>query len=210
MLAALDRGFTQYVLLGAGLDTFALRRSELAGRLQVFEIDHPASQVFKRQRISEAGLTCPPHLHFVAVDFEQDDLATMLLRSTYQSSELTLFGWLGVTPYLTREAIFDTLRAVRKVAAVGSELIFDYLDTDAFDPSKASRRMQLATAKVRSLGEPLLSGFEPSMLGAELASVGYRLLANLSPADQEMRYFQGRTDGLHAMEHFHIARARIE
>ncbi len=120
---AAGQGVRQYVILGAGFDTFAFRRPEMLEKLQVFEVDHPTTQAFKRQRIAEAGWEQPANLHFVPVDFEQESLAAALTRSSYDPQSLSLFSWLGVTYYLTREAVFDTLRAMAEIAPGGSAVI---------------------------------------------------------------------------------------
>ncbi|MDD2421034.1 MAG: class I SAM-dependent methyltransferase [Heliobacteriaceae bacterium] len=208
---AVGQGVKQYVILGAGFDTFALRRPEMLEKLQVFEVDHPLTQAFKRQRIAKAGWKPPAQLHFVPVDFEQESLAEALTRSSYDPQVPSFFSWLGVTYYLTREAIFATLRSIAKIAPSGSTVIFDYLDTDAFVPEKAANRVKITIRDARqNAGEPMITGFDPSTLAADLASLGFYLQENLSPTDIEERYFKGRTDNYHACEHLHFARAVVE
>ncbi len=208
--AAAQQGVRQYVILGAGLDTFAFRRPDLMERLDVFEIDHPATQAFKRQRIGELGWECPAKLHFVPVDFSKEDLVTALEQSSYDPKAPSFFSWLGVTYYLTPEAVFTTLRAIASLAATGSTLVFDYMDTDAFDPECASTQSRRVREITRNAGEPLQTGFDPATLGAELAGVGLRLEENLSPEDIEARFFHGRGTRYHALEHTHFARATVE
>ena len=117
---------------------------------------------------------------------------------------------LGVTMYLNRDAVFDTLHAIADIAPSGSTVIFDYLDTDAFVPEKASKRMQFAIENIQQrLGESLIAAFDPSALAEALTRVGLRLHENLSPIDIEERYYQGRTDGYHACEHVHFAWAVV-
>jgi len=207
---AVGQGVKQYVILGAGFDTFAFRRPEMLERLQVFEVDHPATQDFKCQRIAEAGWEQPPHLHFVPVDFEKESLAEVLTQSSYDPHTLSFFSWLGVTYYLTRDAVFTTLRAMADIAPAGSAVIFDYLDTDAFIPEKAAKRVQLMLGEAQFLGEPMKTGFDPSTLAADLTSLGLRLHEDLSPPDIQERYFQERMDGYRACEHVHFARAVVE
>jgi methyltransferase (TIGR00027 family) len=206
---AVRQGVRQYVILGAGLDTFAFRRPEMLKQLQVFEIDHPATQAFKRQRLSKLGWEIPAQLHWVPVDFAKENLATALDRSAYDPQALSFFSWLGVTYYLTRDVVFATLQAIADSTPAGSTVMFDYFDTDAFVPEKAATRMQRMQAIVRGVGEPIQTGFDPSTLAADLASLGLRLHENLSPSDIEGRYFQGRTDGYHAFQHAHFARAGV-
>lgn len=207
---AVKQGVRQYVILGAGMDTFAFRRPELLRQLQVFEVDHPATQAFKRHRLAELGWEHPAQLHFVPVDFAKESLVAAFKRSSYDPRTFSFFSWLGVTYYLTRDVVFDTLRSIADIAPAGSTIIFDYLDTDAFVPERAAIRVQRMQEVARRAGEPMKAGFDPSTLAADLASIGLRLHENLSPSDIEGRYFQGRTDGYHAFEHVHFARVVVD
>lgn len=208
--AALQKGVRQYVILGAGMDTFAFRRLDLAGVLEVFEIDHPQTQAFKLSRLKELGWEIPGHLHFIPVDFTKETLAAALEQSPYDPRKIGFFSWLGVTIYLTRAEVMATLRDIAGIAPAGSLVIFDYLDTDAFIPEKATRQVQLMREIVQRVGEPLKGGFDPAALAADLAGAGLLLRENLSPSDIEERYFQGRTDGYHAAGHMHFARASVK
>lgn len=114
---AVSRGIRQYVLLGAGFDSFALRRPAFADNLDIFEIDHPATQLFKIEQIKDCGVSLPSTVHFVPADLASEDLATILIRASFRKKEPAFFSWLGVTVYLTREANLATLRAVANAAA---------------------------------------------------------------------------------------------
>ncbi len=206
---AVAQGTKQYVLLGAGLDTFAFRRPDLVSQLQVFEVDHPATQALKHRRLAALKMETPPQLNFVAVDFAKQNLEDGLRNSTYDPQKVSFFSWLGVVCYLSRDAVFNTLQTVAGLAPKGSTIVFDYLDDDAFIPAKSSRAMQMMQASTRAAGEPMKTGFDPLSLGDELKTVGFSLEENLSPQDIETRYFQGRTDIYHAFEHIHFARAVI-
>ena len=208
--AAIKQGVRQYVILGAGMDTFAFRRKELMEQLQVFEVDHPATQEFKRNRLAELGWDLPVQLHFIPVDFNKESLAEALKHSAYDPQALTFFSWLGVTMYLTRDAVFATLRTITDISPTGSSVIFDYFDNDAFIPEKAAPRVQGMMRSVQKLGEPMITGFDPSTLAADLYLVGLRLQEQLSPADIQERYFKGCTDGYYAYEHAHFACAVVE
>lgn len=203
--AALARGTSQYVIVGAGLDTFALRRADLAGRLATFELDHPRSQALKRERLAAAGLACPPGLHFGAVDFERESVATALRRLPFRTDEPALFAWLGVTMYLTKDAIAATWRALREVAAPGSELVLDFLWRTPGTPETPGARELLA--RTRAAGEPIISALDPATLAAELAAAGWTLVEHLDPAAIEQRWFALRDDGLHARPASHLAAA---
>jgi len=206
---AMREGTAQYVIIGAGLDTFALRRPDLRERLHVIEIDHPATQAFKRGRIRDAGLDEPPNLHFAPADLEREGLAEVLARTPYDRARPAFFSWLGVTMYLTDEAIRATLRSLRSVAAAGSQLAFDYLDRAAFVPGNPSPTRARLFEIVRRVGEPMIFGFDPSTLEGELAKEGFRLLEDLGPEAQEELYYKNRCDGLRPTATAHLARAAV-
>jgi len=208
---AVREGVKQYVILGSGMDTFAFRRPELLEQLEVFEVDHPATQNFKLLRLAELGWEHPAQLNFIPIDFTKENLAVALNRSSsYDPNVKSFFSWLGVTMYLTREEVFATLHSITDIAPEDSAVVFDYLDTDAFIPEKSSPEMQKKQEVFQKLGEKMITGFNPATLDEDIASLGLRLYENLSPEDIETRYFQGRTDGHHAPEHGHIAYAIIE
>lgn len=207
--AAIKGGVAQYVILGAGLDTFAFRRPDLLAHVELFEVDHPGTQNYKRERLSSLGWQIPTQLHWVPVDFTQSDLVPALKQHNYDPANLTLFSWLGVTYYLSREVIDTTLSAISHNAAPGSTLIFDYLDADAFIPGRTATRVARMQAATQMSGEPMQTGFDPAALGSELSALGFHLEENLSPADIQAKYFQGRTDGYYAFEHIHFARAIV-
>jgi methyltransferase (TIGR00027 family) len=206
---AVRQGVKQYVILGAGMVTFAWRRPDLLAQLQVFEIDHPATQAIKRQRLRAAGLEEPERLHFLAVDFGRENLAAALRRSAYDPQAPTFFSWLGVTYYLPRDAVLSTWSAIATVAPPGSAIIFDYLDSDAFRPGGAAPRVEIMMEIVQRVGEPMITGFAPGTLAADLAKEGLRLQENLSPPDIQERFFKARTDGYHACEQTYFAWAVV-
>lgn len=207
---AVRNGVKQYVILGAGMDTFAFRRTELLKQLHVFEVDHPATQAFKRNRLTELQWNLPERLHFVPVDFNQENLSEALMNSGYDPHALTLFSWLGVTMYLTRDAVLDTLQSITDFSPAGSSVIFDYIHTDAFIPGKAAPRIKGMMQSVEKLGEPIKSGFDPSTLSSELNSVGLFLKEQLSPTEIQELYFMGRTDGYCAYEQMHFTWAVVK
>lgn len=207
---AVKQGIRQYVILGAGMDTFAFRQPEMLDQLHIYEVDHPATQTYKIHRLVELGWEAPTQLHFVPVDFTQDSLAAALTHSSYNPQVKSFFSWLGVTYYLPRDAVFATFRTIAGIAPAGSTVIFDYLDTDAFIPEKAAKYMQIWLDNVRRAGEPLKSGYDPSMIAADLEDQGLRLHENLSPAEIEKRYFHGRMDQYHALEHANLACAVVK
>lgn len=198
---AVARGIRQYVLIGAGFDSYALRAPAADG-VVVIEIDHPATQSLKRQCLAQSGVALPDSTHLVPADLAIDDLSTVLLNSPLRASERAFFSWLGVTMYLTREANFNTLRAIASTAAPGSELVFEYIDQAFFESDIGSTGSGLALRQsVAAMGEPLVCGFDPSTLQRDLACAGYSLLEDLPDTDLVRRYDpQGlnklRPDGL--------------
>jgi methyltransferase (TIGR00027 family) len=209
LLDRVERGVSQYVILGAGLDTFALRRADLQNRLTVFEVDHPATQESKRARLRAAGLSCPPNLHFLPIDFERESVVEVLRRSPYRTDRAAFFSWAGVTYYLPSEIVLGVLRSIRCIATRGSCVAFDYLDSQAFDPLKVSARIRVIMERVRQIGEPMITGFDPDRLPAMLAEVGFHVVEGLSPEEQRSRYFNGRRDGLPAPEHCYLVLAEV-
>jgi methyltransferase (TIGR00027 family) len=208
LAAAIERGVRQYVLVGAGLDTFALRRPDLVSKLEIFELDHAATQGMKRDRLARAGLTPPANLHFVATDFEKESVADALSRSPYRAGDAAFFAWLGVTPYLTREANLGTLRSMASCSAAGSEVVFDYIEQSALDAAHASAEAKRMVEERKSTSEPYVSGFDPERLAAELGAVRMQLIQDLAPQDIERRYCSGRADGLRFTAPGHLVRAR--
>ena len=206
---ATNRGTRQYVLIGAGFDSFALRRPVFSETLEIFEIDHPATQTFKIQRIRDCGISLPSSVHFVAADLATEDLAAALARSSFRKDEPAFFSWLGVTVYLTREANLATLRAIANAGAPGSELVFTYVDQVEFD-SGGSRSPGDANAKaVAMMGEPYLSGFDPKEIANDLIHVGLELIEDLDGRKMSERYGRTGAKALKPSLSLHIARARV-
>lgn len=206
---AMSGGVAQYVIIGAGLDTFALRRTDLRDRLRVIEIDHPATQAFKRGRMRDAALEPPLNLHFAPADLERESLAEVLSRTPYDPSRPAFFSWMGVTMYLTDEAVRAMLRSLRSASVPGSQLVFDYLDRAVFEPGSQSPARARLFEIVRRAGEPMICGFDPAVLEAELAGEGFRLLEDLGPEAQKDLYYGNRTDGLRPTATARLARAAV-
>ena len=169
--AAVERGIRQIVILGAGLDTFALRNPHGAPGIRIYEVDHPATQAWKIQRLAEARLALPPWLIFVPVDFERDDLAQELAGAGFQQNTPAFFTWLGVTPYLTQDAIGSTLDYIASVPR--SEVVFDYMEpAEAF--SEELRQLENARdQQLKKMNERSVSRFDPAAMAAILRSHGF-------------------------------------
>ena len=209
-LAVEHQGVEQYIILGAGLDTFTFRQPGLMNRLHVFEVDHPATQNFKKNRLAQLGWEIPDGLHFVPVDLTKDSLTEALKQSSYNPEKISFFSWLGVTYYLDKTVVLNTLRTIADVAPAGSSIVFDYIDVEGFNPERASNRMKKMQTIVAQAGEPMKANLEASSLKAELEKIDLQLKENLGPIDIEERFFQGRTDGYHAFEHVYFAMAVMQ
>jgi methyltransferase (TIGR00027 family) len=190
------RGLEQYVILGAGLDTFAQRKPELASRLRVFEVDRPGPQAWKRQRLQDLGFSVAPWLRFVPVDFEAGDAWwERLLAAGFDASRAAVVASTGVSMYLTKDAVAATLRQVA-ACATGSTLAMTFmLPIELADPEVRSG-VERAAEGARANGTPFISFFTPTeMLGLARES-GFRDAEHVPSAALAERYFAGRTDGL--------------
>ncbi len=132
------------------------------------------------------------------------------MTSPYRQKSPAFFSWLGTVMFIPRDKVYQTLRALRSVTVAGSELVFDYFDTDALDPNKAASRVQVMEEVVRRFGEPYLSSFDPHELETELSQIGFQVREHLNPLEIGRKYFQGRTEGQRACEHAHFVHAIVE
>lgn len=192
---AVAGGVDQYVILGAGLDSFAYRRPDLMEVLRVFEVDHPATQNWKRGRLQELAVQLPPNLTFVPIDFETQALADELDAAGYDRNKPGFFSWLGVTQYLGDDAIFGTLATVAR-GAPGTEIVFEYSLEDSLLDEIGQRLLALSRELSLAREEPLLSFFNPDGLSQRLRSVGFSDIEHFGPEEANARYFCGRADGL--------------
>ena len=184
LAAAVTRGVRQVVILGAGLDTFGLRNPH-AG-LRVFEVDHPATQAWKRERIAEAGWT--PTFVFAPVDFErQNGLRDGLTAAGFDSDAPAFFIWLGVVPYLTKDAIGKTLDFVAGIA--GSEIVFDYSEPLENYPFLRRAGVRALAARTAAIGEPWLSYFNPAEISDLLRAKGFGEIEDLGTSAIVRRFF---------------------
>ena len=190
------RGVGQYVILGAGLDTFAQRRLELVSRMVVFEIDQPGPQAWKRKRLDDLGLGVPSFLRLVPVDFEAgDDWWQRLTASDFDSARPAVVASTGVSMYLTKDAIMATLRQVAALAP-GSTLAMSFmLPIEMADP-EVCPGIERAAAGARANGTPFISFFKPEEMLALGRDAGFKEVRHVSAAMLAERYFAGRTDGL--------------
>jgi methyltransferase (TIGR00027 family) len=190
-----DHGVGQYVLLGAGLDTFAQRRPEIASRITVFEVDQPGPQAWKRQRLVELGFGVPDWLRLVPVDFETTSWWDGLLANGFDADTSAVVASLGVSMYLTREATAATLRQSAALAP-GSTLAMTFLrPLELVEPEEQD--MHRATdAAARASGTPFISYYAPDEILAMARGAGFATARHVTARDYTQRYFADRTDGL--------------
>jgi methyltransferase (TIGR00027 family) len=204
---AAARGTAQYVILGAGLDSFACR-SELAGRLRVFEVDHPATQQRKRALLAAAGLAEPPTLTWVPVDFETDELIASLTAAGLDPAAPAFVSWLGVTMYLTAEAIGATLASLSRLAP-GSELVTDYMLTADLRDADGVAYADLVMPDSERRGEPWLSFFTPEQMTGLLTRHGFTGVRDVRQRDAVSAALWERTDLLRPIELSRLCHATV-
>jgi methyltransferase (TIGR00027 family) len=193
LAASVSAGVRQYVVLGAGLDTFAYRNPYPA--LRVFEVDFPATQAWKQEMLVEAKIAVPGNLTFVPLDLEHHTLAEDLAAAGFDSAEPAFFSWLGVIPYLTTAAFRATLGAIAQLPT-GSAVSFDFaLAPETLSPQGRTAFDALA-ARVAEAGEPFQLFFTPETLASELRQVGFQRIEQLNYDQLNERYFKDRADGL--------------
>ena len=192
-------GTKQYVILGAGLDTFAFQETEFLSKYQVFEVDHPLTQADKQERITRAGWTVPDTLTFVPMDFTKDSLAERLLAAGFDPSAKSFFSWLGVTYYLSAEAIDTMLSALSSLCADGSTLVFDYPDENFFDAPE--KRVQNTIMMAKAGGEPMKTALSYSELEKLLAKHGFLIYELLTPDDIQRDIIDKAGADMKAFEH---------
>ena len=195
LASAIKRGATQYVILGAGLDTFAYRNPYPAEQLRVFEVDHPATQAWKKKRLETGHIAIPESLTFAPVNFETESLANGLAAARFDRSKQTCFSWLGVTPYLTRPAMFSTLEFIVGCAK-GSSVVFDYARPRASVGFLGRLAFDAMARRVARAGEPFQLFFDTAELERELRGVGFATVEDFGAEELNSRYFQNRGDRL--------------
>lgn len=206
LAACMARGVRQIVVLGAGLDTFALRNPHTSEGVRVFEVDHPATQAWKRERLKQAQLAIPASLTFAAVDFERQSLAHGLGAAGFRVDRPAFFQWLGVVPYLTREAVAVTLDFIAGVPA--SEVVFDYAEPFENYPPERRASVMAVAASAASRSEPWLSLFDPAEMSDMLRSRGFGLVEDLGLAELSERFYGALKQGITIGPGPHVVRAQ--
>lgn len=199
-------GLKQYVILGAGLDTFCFRHPELKNRLDIFEVDYPATQQFKKKRLDEADLQIPGHLHFVSMDFTKTFSYQHLLDEGFEYKK-TFFSLLGVSYYLTKEEISNLINHLFAEVPSGSSIVFDYADETLFEEKGISNRVENMVKMAAASGEPMKSCFAYDEIENMLETAGLLIYDHVSPAEINDRFFKNRTDDLSAFETIHYIHA---
>lgn len=203
---AVARGVRQAVVLGAGLDTFALRNPHRGQGLRVIEVDHPATQAWKQKRLAEAGIAVPAGVAFAPADLERQDLATVLVEAGFQLQQPAFFHWLGVVPYLPREVVAATLQFIAGLP--GSEVVFDYAEPLENYPEDRRAYFEQFAARVAALGEPWVTYFDPGALSAELRALGFEEQEDLGTAEIAARFLGTPAQWAEKRPGPHVIRAR--
>lgn len=199
-------GLQQYVILGAGLDTFSLRHAELEDKLEIFEIDHPATQEFKKKRLAEVNLKLPSNVHFVSMDFTKK-FSSQNLKDTRFSNKKTFFSLLGVSYYLTKEETSSLIDHLFADVPSGSSIVFDYADEKLFTEKGISNRVDNMVKMAAASGEPMKSCFTYEEMEKMLENSGLLIYEHLSPNTINELYFDNREDYFTAFESIHYVHA---
>lgn len=205
LAASVARGIRQYVVLAAGLDTFAYRNPH--PRLRVFEVDHPATQAWKRERLREVGIPVPSSVTFVAADLAKQDLGDSLRAAGFDDQAAAFFSWLGTVPYLESDTVMTTLRAIAQLTSHGGGVVFDYTTSpESLSPAHRARWDAFAE-RVRAVGEPIRCFLDTGSLSADLEAMGFATVDDMDGQALAARYFAGRSDAMRPGGLAHIMRA---
>jgi methyltransferase (TIGR00027 family) len=196
------------VILGAGLDTFAYRSPHATAGLKVFEVDHPATQEWKRRQLQAARIPIPQELTFTPLDFERQSLADGLRADGFRPDQPSFFSWLGVTMYLTRETMLATMNQISSTTPAGSLVVFDYMTPPASRNVLHRLVFRLLAARLARGGEPWRGFHTPQSLGADLKTAGFAQTEDMGPEDINARFFKGRKDHLRVGPSAHVMTAR--
>jgi methyltransferase (TIGR00027 family) len=205
LMKALPAGVGQYAILGAGLDTFSMRHKGLADRLRIFELDHPATQEMKREKVLRVDGEIPANLVFVPIDFETDNLDDALAQAGFDPLAPSFFSWLGTTYYLTKDAIRETLGRIAGVAAPGSRIVFDYKLARHLVPAESLQFADKLDGFVARRGEPMISTFTPEELKEVMSGFGFAEMENIPAGAQKCLYLNERSDLVDPAPNFSFA-----
>ncbi|ATH92325.1 class I SAM-dependent methyltransferase [Bacillus glycinifermentans] len=206
LLHEVTLGLKQYVILGAGLDTFCFRHPELKNSLQIFEVDHPSTQEFKKKRLENTAYDIPDHLHFVPMDFTREFSYQSLIDEGFEN-EKTFFSLLGVSYYLTKEENANLISHLFSKVPSGSSIVFDYADERLYEEKGISNRVENMVKMAAASGEPMKSCFSYEEIEKLLETSGLLIYEHLAPDAINDRFFRNRTDDLSAFESVHYIHA---
>ena len=199
LVRSILRGVRQYIILGAGLDTFAYRNS--FEDLRVFEVDHPATQAWKRRRLEEAAIPIPASVTFVSVDFGRQMITDALRRSGFRSDEPAFFSFIGVTRYLSREELLSVFNSIRSLMRAGSEIVVDF-----YAPPSLLQRLREPNQENNGFRP---SYFDPMTITRDLKPLGFADVKLIGPKELNVRYYKNRKDGLRIRNRMHLIQARV-
>jgi len=207
---AVANGIVQYVLLGAGMDTFAYRQPSWAAKLRIFEVDHPESQKVKREYLARRGIAVPGNVEFCPIDFERASLAEGLATSSLDHRALTFFSWLSVTQYLTKEAI-DSINSLHFVLSMPkrSTIVGEFILPPDSWTSEEMVFLQTVPKLAAEAGEPWLTYFTPDEISQHLFKLGFSRVSHLTPGEAASRYFMNRQDGPRPPDYVRILQADV-
>jgi methyltransferase (TIGR00027 family) len=205
---AKENGSCQYVICGAGLDSFAFRNEN--PNIEIFELDHPNTQQHKLQRINNMEWTIPQNVHFVPINFENQNIDETLLTAGFNLDKKTFYGILGVSYYLTLDTLKKTFDKISKISASGSHIVFDYPDDISWKDEKSPERVRKLRILTEELGEKMTDGFNYEELEKILIDSGYKVVDYQSPKQIQEKYFSNRKDHLRAFENVHFVAAEYE
>ncbi|MEK9199000.1 class I SAM-dependent methyltransferase [Ureibacillus sp. FSL E2-3493] len=200
-------GVQQYVILGAGLDTFCYRYPHLNGCLEIFEVDHPTTQDFKKIRLTDTHYQIPKNLHFVSMDFTKLYNTEKLVGVGFNEKRKTFISLLGVSYYLTKEEFAKLLIELFVKLPKGSSIVFDYADEKLFEEKGVSNRVQNMVRMALASGEPMKSCFSYEEMEKLLEDANLLIYEHLSPDAIQNQFFSNRTDYLSAFETIHYIHA---
>jgi methyltransferase (TIGR00027 family) len=200
-------GLKQYVILGAGLDTFSLRHPELGSILEIFEVDHPATQESKKKRMGQAKLEIPQNLHFVPLDFTETFSIQTLIEEGFDPNKKTFISLLGVSYYLTKEENASLVERIFAKLPAGSSIVMDYADENLFEEKGSYNRVDNMLKMAAAAGEPMKSCFSYDEMERMLEKSDLLIYEHLSPSDINEQFFSYRNDYLSAFETIHYLHA---
>ena len=195
----------QYVILGAGLDTFAFRNDN--PNIKIYELDHPDTQKYKLEKIRALEWNIPENVNYVPVDFATEDMREKLFKAGFDKETPTFFAFLGVTYYLTLPVFEETIERIKDMACVGSRLVFDFPDESTLN-GNAAERVRTLSEITAFLGEPRKHGYSVLEIGDALLRQGFKTVVHETPDDIQEEFFKGRSDGKRAYENIHFIVAK--